>query len=254
MKDFSELLETTDDEGPVIQTITGDAGVGKTRFAATYPNPVFIRAEDGFKTFADLPKDKRPKGLPVLTCVNDLWDQLTWILKGNHDFKTLVIDSVTQLETMFGEYIIENDEKNPSSLAQACGGYGAGYKAVAAMHGRVRQAARLIHERRGMHIVFIAHSDVAKIDPPDGDPYARYELRLHKNCETHYVDNVDMVAYLRLETFLKGDKNAKTKKAISDGTRIAICHSGPAQVSKNRFGIEEPVVLTKDVNPFSFIK
>ena len=32
---------------PIICTITGDAGVGKTRLAATFPDPIFIRAEEG---------------------------------------------------------------------------------------------------------------------------------------------------------------------------------------------------------------
>lgn len=254
MKDFSELLETADDNDPCVVTITGDAGVGKTRLAATWPNPLFIRAEDGFKVFRDMPENERPKGLPVLKSTEDLREQLTWVLKGEHDFKTLVVDSVTQLDTMFGEHVITGDDTAPDSLARACGGYGAGYKAVGALHGTLRQTCELIKNRRGMHIVFIAHSDINKMDLPDEDPYSRYQLRLHKDSVSHYVDNVDMVAYVRLETFLRGDKKAKLKKALSDGTRIAICHSGPAQVSKNRFGIEEPVVLTKDVNPFPFIK
>jgi hypothetical protein len=247
---YTDLISVPDDKQPCVVTITGDAGVGKTRLAATWPKPIFIRAEDGMKS---IPKDKRPPAFPALGGVDDLWEQLKWLLREEHDFKTLVIDSVTQLETMFAEYIVANDDKGATSLATACGGYGAGYRALGAMHGRQRQAAKLLMERKGMHIVFIAHSDIAKIDPPDGDPYSRYELRLHKLSETHYVDNVDMVAYLRLETFLKGSRDDKLKKAVSDGTRIAICHSGPSQVSKNRFGIDEPVTLEKDVNPFPFI-
>lgn len=232
-------------DGPVIATITGDAGVGKTTLAATFPDPIFIRAEDGLQS---VPHDVRPDAFPALSCVDDLWAQVSALLQEPHEYRTLVIDSVTQLETMFGEYIVESDPKKPKSLNQAMGGYGAGWNAVAAMHGRVRKAAKLLKERRNMNVVFIAHSDVSTIELPDQDPYSRYELRLHKKSMTHYVDNVDMVAYLKLQTYTTGD--GERKKAISDGTRIAVCYTAAAQVSKNRFSITEDVIVPHGENPF----
>lgn len=230
---------------PVIATITGDAGVGKTTLSATFPKAIFIRIEDGLQA---VPSNLRPDAFPVVTRVEQLWEQLTALIKDQHDYQTLVIDSVTQLETLFAEHVIESDPKKPKSLAQANGGYGAGYGAVAALHGRVRKAAKMLNEQRNMHVVFIAHSDVSTIELPDEDPYSRYELRLHKKSVPHYVDNVDLVAYLKLETFTTGD--GERKKAISSGNRIAICYTAAAQISKNRFGITEPLEVAQGANPF----
>lgn len=232
-------------DGPIIATITGDSGVGKTTLAATFPNPIFIRAEDGLQS---VPKDKRPDALPVLSKVDDLWEQLTALVKEEHNYQTLVIDSVTQLETLFADHVIDSDPKNPKSLAQANGGYGAGFGAVSALHGRVRKAAKILREKRGMNVIFIAHSDVSTIELPDQDPYSRYELRLHKKSVAHYVDNVDLVAYIKLETFTTGDGDRK--KAISSGNRIAVCYTAAAQVSKNRYGISEDIEVPHGVNPF----
>ena len=231
---------------PTICTITGDPGVGKTVLANTFPKPIFIRAEDGLES---IPESAKPDAFPVLTSVDQLWEQVTALVKEDHDYKTLVVDSVTQLETLFAEYVVESDPKKPRSLAQANGGYGAGFLAVAAMHGRLRKAAKVLNERKGMHVVFIAHSETTTIELPDSDPYSRYELRLHKKCQPHYTDNVDLVAYLRLETFTTGDGDRK--KAISSGNRIAICHTDAAQVSKNRYGIKEPINVTEGENPFT---
>lgn len=233
-------------DGPVIATITGDAGVGKTTLAATFPKPIFIRAEDGLQS---VPSDQRPDAFPVLDSVDTLWDQMKALMNEDHDYKTLVIDSVTQLEQMFADHILENDPKKPKALQQAMGGYGAGFTAVAAMHGRVRKAAKILKERKGMNVVFIAHSDVSTIELPDQDPYSRYDLRLHKKCMTHYVDNVDLVAYLKLETFTTGD--GERKKAISDGTRVAVCYTAAAQISKNRYGIKSDLHVEQGTNPFT---
>ena len=49
---------------PVIATILGDAGLGKTSLAATFPNPIFIRAEDGLQA---IPEESRPDAFPVVT-------------------------------------------------------------------------------------------------------------------------------------------------------------------------------------------
>lgn len=230
---------------PAIITITGDPGVGKTSLAATFPKPIFIRAEDGMES---IPEDERPDAFPVVEKVDDLWDQLQALIKEEHDYKTLVIDSATQLETMFAEHVIESDPKKPKSLAQANGGYGAGFGQVSALHGRVRKAAKILNERKGMHIVFIAHSETSTVELPDQDPYTRYDLRMHKKSVPHYSDNVDMVAYLKLETFTTGD--GERKKAISSGNRVAVCYTTAANISKNRYGIEEDVEVPKGVNPF----
>ena len=230
---------------PVIATITGDAGTGKTTLAATFPKPIFIRVEDGLQA---VPANIRPDAFPVVNKPDDLWSQVTTLIKEEHDYKTLVIDSVTQLETLFAEYVIESDPKKPKSLAAACGGYGAGYLAVSALHGRLRKAAKILNEKRGMNVIFIAHSDVTTIELPDADPYSRYELRLHKKCVPHYVDNTDLVAYLKLETFTSGD--GERKKAISSGNRIAVCYTAAAQVSKNRYGISEDIEVPLGENPF----
>ena len=36
---------------PVLVTICGDSGMGKTTLATTFPKPIVIRAEDGLRLF-----------------------------------------------------------------------------------------------------------------------------------------------------------------------------------------------------------
>lgn len=228
---------------PIICTITGDAGVGKTRLAATFPNPVFIRAEDGMQS---IPESERPDAFPVISDPKDLWDQLTALINEEHDYKTVVVDSVTALERLFIQHVVDSDSKKPKSINQALGGYGAGLAAVASMHQRVRKAAGLLNAK-GIHVVFIAHADTVTIELPDQDPYTRYDLRLGKRSTAPYVDDVDLVGYLKLETFTTGD--GERKKAISDGTRVLVAYTTAANVSKNRYHISDDLEVPEGKNP-----
>jgi len=67
----------------VIATLCGDAGLGKTSLAASFPNPVVIRAEDGLQS---IPLKSRPDAFPVLESAKDLWEQLTSLIKEDHKF------------------------------------------------------------------------------------------------------------------------------------------------------------------------
>lgn len=233
---------------PVIATITGDSGMGKTSLAATFPKPIVIRAEDGLQA---IPADIRPDAFPVITSVDDVWEQMTALINEHHEYETLVIDSVTALERLFIQHVVEKDERKPKSINQALGGYGAGPSAVAALHQRVRKAAGILNSRKGMHVVFIAHADTETIELPDQDPYTRYSLRLGKKSVAPYVDDSDIVGFLKLQTYTRGD--GERKKAISDGTRLLTCHAVASSVSKNRYGITEDLPFSEGVNPFTGI-
>lgn len=232
---------------PVIATILGEAGIGKTSFACQFPGPIIvIRAEDGLQS---IPSDARPDAFPVLESAADLWDQLTALIKEDHQYKTLVIDSVTALERLFINSIVESDPKKPASINQALGGYGAGLAAVAGMHQRVRKAAGILNEKKGMHVVFIAHADTETLELPDQDSFTRYSLRLGKKSIAPYTDDVDVVGYLALETFTTGD--GERKKAISDGTRKLVAYATAACISKNRYGITEDIIIAPSTNPLN---
>lgn len=229
--------------GAVICTLVGEGGIGKTSLAATFPAPVFIRSEDGLTSLIG----QDVQAFPLAESSTDVLEALQVLLNEEHEFKTVVIDSITQLNIMFEKEIIDSDPK-ASSIIHAMGGYGAGYAALASKHGQVRELCNQLAHSKGMNVVFIAHAENETVEPPDNNSYTRYSLRLHKKSVAHYVDNADLVAFIKQKTLTTGDGDVK--KARTTGERIITCYPTPNHVSKNRFGIKEDLLFVEGENPF----
>lgn len=230
---------------PVILTLVGEGGIGKTSLAASFPSPVFIRTEDGTQSIAH----REDVALfPVANTYQDVLDAMQALAVEEHDFKTLVLDSITQLNVLCEAEVIMNDPKKPKGINQALGGYGNGHAATSDMHRTVRDAASWLMTEKGMNIVFIAHAISETIDPPDQDSYTRYSIRMNPKSVAHYSDNVDLVGFIKLRTFTRGDGDIK--KATTTGERIITCHPTASHISKNRFGIKEDLIFAENQNPF----
>ena len=235
------------ESGPQIITICGDAGLGKSSLAATFPKPIFIRAEDGV---ARIPKDFRPQALPPLRSEEQLWGQLKALVHDEHDWETAVIDTISAADRMFLQSILKQDGK-AKSINQALGGYGAGYNALAARHQQLRNAAEAMRVKRGMNVIFLAHTEVGTMRLPDQDDFTRYSLRMtHDKSLPPYLDDVDAVGFLRQVMRLKGDEGER-KKAVSSDERELVMHVTASNVSKNPYGITEPVPVPLGVNPLA---
>lgn len=231
----------------LIATIVSDGGMGKTTLGAMFPNPVFIRTEDGSKSLEG-EEFAHVAMFPVANSVQEVFDVFGSLIKEDHGFRTVVVDSITQLNTMIEAEIVASDGK-AKSINQAAGGYGAGYAQASELHRQIREAAGVLNERKNMNVVFLAHSDTEVVDPPDGEQYSRYSIRMHRRSVPHYSDNVDLVAFIKLKRYTTGGDDKDTKKAVTDGTRVLTCYPTPAHIAKNRLGIAEDIPFTTDTNP-----
>lgn len=232
---------------PLVATIFSEAGMGKTSLAATFPKPIFMRLEDGMQsiegempdTFEDMPKSYQT-----------VLDQLSWLKDNKHEYKTLVIDSITAMDQMLTDEIVSTENrKNPNvrSINQAGGGYGAGLSMLAGLHRNIRKVADDLNRENGMHVIFLAHAEIQRLNPPDGSEYTRYSIRMPEKCQAPYIDNVDIVAYIRQVVFLTGE--GQSRKALGSGERVIVAYSTPVNVSKNRYGIEDDLPFEKGSNP-----
>lgn len=228
-------------------TLAGDPGTGKSTLAATFPEPLCLSVEDGMHRVQD---DIRPACVSTKS-YDRIKDVLRELNKGDHGYKTIIVDSITELDVVFINHVVTNDPKNPSSINQAAGGYGAGPRAVAAMHENFRAWLYKLHVTQGLNVVFVAHSDTERLDLPDKEPYMRYSFRMMKESLKPYINNVDFVGFVRQEVFLySNDENAKVKKARdTGGDRVLDCVARPSTVAKNMYSITEDLPLPQGTNP-----
>jgi hypothetical protein len=91
----------------------GRSGTGKTVFAGTFPKPLLLLdiGEKGTDSIYNVP------GVHVLKVESWVdFETIYWFLRaGKHEFKTVVIDTVTQLQKLAVESALEGDGKEKTS-------------------------------------------------------------------------------------------------------------------------------------------
>lgn len=255
-------------QAPVI-TVVGFAGSGKSSLAGLFTNPIFIQAENATSVFETMPEELQPAFFPQLPIANAnakrniktsevLFEQLRELMTQEHDFKTVVIDSITALNIMFENEVVEFDDKGASNIGEAQGGYNKGYLVVANMHAKLRAACEHLR-KRGISVVFLAHTGIIKMkNRPDGGEYVAYSLDMHERSRAVYVSSSDIVAYLKARDFVVGNEENKkgqtTKfgRVTNTGERVLITSSDGTIGyidAKNRYNLPDEIEVNKGENP-----
>lgn len=247
-------------------TVVSAPGVGKTTLGALFPSPVFVMAEDGSSTFDSWSEEDKPTVFPQLPRSDSknkvstkgvLLSQLRALATQEHSFKTLVIDSVTSLHSLFEHEVA--DAYGVDNVADAAGGFHKGYLVVKEYHQEIKTACDYLRDRKGMSIVFLAHTGVEKVkNRPDAEEYSVYGLDMHKASAPVYINLADAVLYLRQDEFIKGaatDRKGnvtKLGKIVQTGDRKLIT-SGDGRVgyvaAKNRYELDSELDVPHGTNP-----
>lgn len=253
-------------QAPVI-TIVGFPGVGKSTLAAMFPNPVFIQAENASTVFETWDEGQQPAFFPELPAPNKkreakpseaLLAQLRELVAEDHPYKTVVIDTITSMNTLFEAEVVEFDKDGVTNIGEAAGGFHKGFLVVAGMHARIRQACEHLR-RKGISVVFLAHTGVVKMkNRPEAGEYTAYSIDMAEKARQIYVSSSDAVLYLKSKEFVMGhEENRKgqtTKfgRVTNTGERVLITSSDGTIGyidAKNRYNLQEEIEVEKGSNP-----
>lgn len=204
--------------------VYGPEGIGKSTFAAQFPNPLFIDTEGGTKHM-DVARTPKPTSWVMLLglvkeCITDP------SLCG-----TLIIDTMDWAELLCSRYVCDKAQKK--SIEEF--GYGKGYTYLMEEFGALLNTLNELVER-GVNVVVTAHAKMRKFEQPDElGAYDRWEMKLSAKTAPLVKEWADMVLFANYKTFAVKTENGKTKG--QGGERRMYTTHHPCWDAKNRFGL-----------------
>lgn len=217
----------------------GRPGIGKSSFAASFPSPLFLLTEETGLTGI--------QALPLATTFKEFWDNVKELLEvSDLPFKTLVIDSVSQLDALITDHILEKEvtkNSKPATLSSACGGFGAGFQKAAQLHRALKSMLDRFQDK-GVTVIYISHMAVKTHRAPDVSEYDVYTIVAnHDKTREVYIDTCDAVLFCRIKSYTDELENGRTLIKSTD-QRIMMCGVNDVNVSKNRFGMPNEIPMS----------
>jgi hypothetical protein len=234
MSDWIKNLRVGKQVVPPRICIYGGHGIGKSTLASQFPAPIFISTEDGLDSL-DV------TSFPKATTLADVVGSIKTLLKEEHAFKTVVVDSV---DWLIEPLIVTSVNAQYDEKEQA---YGKGQMYVAEEFREILQGLDALRTRRGMNVVLIAHASVVKFEDPRTEPYDRYQPKLPNRCNALLQEWADVLAFAAFKVIIKKDDagfNAKKTRGTTNGDRLLHFIETPAYAAKNRYNCPEDIEMT----------
>ncbi len=218
--------------------IYGPEGIGKTTFAAKFPDPLFIDTEGSTLGYDVARIDPTPQS----------WNELLGIVrevKQEKPCKTLVLDTADWAEMLCIDHLCT---KNKWASIETPG-YGAGYTAIKEEFGKLLNLLSDVIDA-GINVVVTAHAIARKFDRPDEvSSYDRWELKLQRKTAPLVKEWADTVIFANYKITVENvstGMNQKKGKARG-GKRVMYAEHNACWDAKNRWGLSGELEFSYDV-------
>jgi hypothetical protein len=224
-----------------IFVLYGVGGIGKTKLASEFPSPLYLPTQGERPPLGvSMPQPTDENGEPrAVQSIAEVLDVFAELLTTEHEFKTVIIDSIDGLESLIWEATCAR--LGAASIEEP--GFGKGYVEADTEWREYLSAVSALADA-GIHVVQIGHPDIVRFDSPVTDPYSRYKLKLHKRGEALVVEKADVVGFLNYRVSLKSvEVGPKKKVTHAEGGRERQIHlvEGAGFIAKNRYGMPESI-------------
>lgn len=210
--------------------IYGGEGVGKTSLACRANKPFILNLEDGIPpALSSIPNIRAKTYAECMDVLEALYTQ-------EHDFKSIVVDSLDVVEEMITLKVCT--ENRYTDIAK--GAYGAGYQARTAVWANWFKCLDLLRDK-GLTIILIAHAAVVKVSDPLLPEYDKQSIHLYKTESLKVVEWCDVVGYALIKTYTTND--GKRNLATTADEHVIKTHTNPAYTAKTRYEMPDEIPM-----------
>ena len=216
---------------PLRVVLYGVEGIGKSSFAARFPQPVFIDTEGGTGRL-DVQR------LPAPDSWQMLLDEAAAAADGQVPCQTLVLDTADWAEKLCMAGVCARFKvKGIEDI-----GYGKGYTYVKEEFARLLDTLEKVIAS-GRHVVVVAHAAVAKFEQPDAvGSYDRWGMKTSKQVAPLLREWCDMLLFANYKTVVeKAGTGPSAKNKASGARRVLYTTHNACWDAKNRFGLPDEV-------------
>lgn len=209
--------------------VYGAEGIGKSTFAAKFPDPLFIDTEGSTKRL-DVRRFDAPTSWAMLL------EQVDYVKQHPEVCSTIIIDTADWAEKLATTKICDNAKVNGIESF----GYSKGYTYLAEEFGRLLNKLEELIDLN-INIVITAHAAMRKFEQPDEmGAYDRWELKLSKKVAAMVKEWADCVLFINFKTFVVKSQNQMEKNKATGGQRRTMYTTHNAcWDAKNRYGLPD---------------
>lgn len=226
--------------------VYGPQKIGKSSFGALADNPVFIQAEDGLDAL-------NVNAFPLSGSFTDIMTNLQKLAEEEHDFKTVVVDSLDWLEPLVWKETISRNpygDKGKKIENIEDYGYGKGFAHAMDVWKDYIDMLDYLRSEKNMTVIQISHAQIRKFENPETDIYDRYELKLQKQAAAKMMEHSDIILFANYYVGVKKEEKAMVKegrkRAVGTGERVLYTEERPAFMAGNRYSLPPEIPFDKD--------
>jgi hypothetical protein len=233
MVDFKNAKHIVSNEMPKM-IIYGRNGIGKSRFAMCAPNPIFLDLDRNLGQYKVISNRSENIEYPLSTFQNVL-EFMSLLINEPHDFKTLVVDSLSSLEIL-----IENQIKRENNVQSVMAiPFGKGMGLVRSLWSQFKSKVEYLWEKRGIMVILIGHQDIKKDPNLETGGHDMYKLAIDSKSAEILNNWCSVILFASDQVKFKEEISGfgKASKQIIDSKKVLCTQNGVLSLAKNTYNL-----------------